>query len=90
MHDPNRRLVCYRASDGATDTGACRRADICTGNRTSALTTANGRKLVTGGDYLGGEIRSVSGNRWVNNRTATCMFYDGDKCSLLERTGIFG
>ena len=32
----------HRAGDGATDTGACRRADICTGNRTSALTTGVG------------------------------------------------
>lgn len=55
-----------------------------------SLATANGRKLVTGGEYLGGEIRAVIGNRWVNNRTATCKFYDGDVCAVLERTGIFG
>jgi hypothetical protein len=54
------------------------------------LTTANGRKLVTGGEYLGGEIRGVISNRWVNNRTATCKFYDGDVCSVLERTATFG
>ena len=54
------------------------------------LTTAKGRKLVTSGDYLGGEIRAVIGNLWVNNRSSTCKFYDGDVCSVLERTGIFG
>jgi hypothetical protein len=55
-----------------------------------SLATADGRKLVTGGDYLGGEIRAVIGNRWANNRSATCKFYDGDVCSVLERTGTFG
>jgi hypothetical protein len=54
------------------------------------LATASGRKLVTGGEYLGGEIRAVIGNHWANNRAATCKFYDGDVCGVLERTGIFG
>ena len=56
----------------------------------NTLTTANGRKLVSGGDYLGGEIRAVIGNQWVNNRAATCKFYDGDVCAVLERSGTFG
>ncbi|MEI8045047.1 MAG: LamG domain-containing protein, partial [Verrucomicrobiota bacterium] len=54
------------------------------------LATANGRKLVTGDEYLGGEIRAVIGDHWVNNRSATCKFYDGDVCGVLERTGTFG
>ena len=54
------------------------------------LAAADGRKLVTGGDYLGGEIRAVIGNRWANNRSATCKFYDGDVCGVLERTSTFG
>ena len=32
----------HRAGDGAADTGTCRRASKCTGNRTSALTTGGG------------------------------------------------
>ena len=32
--------VHHRAGDGAADTGTCRRANNCTGNRTGALTTA--------------------------------------------------
>ncbi len=32
----------HRASDGATDTGACRRTNNCSGNRTRALTTGGG------------------------------------------------
>ena len=33
-------LVHHRAGDGAADTGTCRRANNCTGNRTGVLTTA--------------------------------------------------
>ena len=32
--------VDHRAGDGAADTGTCRRANNCTGNRTGSLTTA--------------------------------------------------
>ena len=32
--------VRHRAGDGAADTGTCRRANNCTGNRTGAITTA--------------------------------------------------
>ena len=32
----------HRASDGATDTGACWRTNNCIGNRTRALTTGGG------------------------------------------------
>ena len=41
-------MALHRAGDGATDTGACRRADNCTGNRTRALTTeeANAQLLI--------------------------------------------
>ena len=33
----------HRAGNGATDTGACWRADNCTGNRTRTLTTGGGK-----------------------------------------------
>ncbi len=45
-----------RASDGATDTGACRRANNCTGNRTRTLTTSEGE--CTAADFY----RSSRGN----------------------------
>ena len=54
------------------------------------LTTADGQAVVTAGQYLGGEIRAVLGNRWVNNRAAACKFYDGEVGYVLERSGAFG
>ncbi|MGA2177929.1 MAG: hypothetical protein ABSH38_23520 [Verrucomicrobiota bacterium] len=54
------------------------------------ITTAKGEKLLAPGDYLGGEIRAAIGNQWVNNRSAACRFYDGDVCSIVERSGLFG
>jgi hypothetical protein len=55
------------------------------------ITTAKGENLLaTDKGYLGGEIRAVIGNQWVNNRSAACKFYDGGVCSILERSGLFG
>ena len=54
------------------------------------IATAKGRNLLAPGKYLGGELRAVIGDRWVNNRPATCVFHDGPVCSILERSGRFG
>lgn len=54
------------------------------------ITTSKGENLLVASNYLGGEIRAVIGNQWVNNRSATCRFYDGEVCSILERSGLFG
>jgi len=45
----------------------------------------DGTKLLAEGKYLGGEMRAVVGDRWVDNRAARPKFAEGDVCFVVER-----
>ncbi len=40
--------------------------------------------------YLGGEMKALISNRWVDNRSAVCRFYSGDVAYVLERYSHLG
>ena len=49
-----------------------------------------GKKLLAQGKYVGGEMRAVVGDRWVDNRDATCKFSRGEVCDVLDRDAHIG
>jgi hypothetical protein len=54
------------------------------------ITTAQGKDLLKPGKYLGGELRAMIHNEWVDNRSAACRFYEGDVCYILVRSSSLG
>jgi hypothetical protein len=54
------------------------------------ITTAGRKDLLTCDKYLGGEMRALINDEWADNRTATCKFYEGDRCYILTRSASLG
>jgi hypothetical protein len=54
------------------------------------ITTADRQDLLTDGAYLGGEIRALINDNWVDNRIAKCRFYEGECCYVLVRESSLG
>jgi hypothetical protein len=54
------------------------------------IATAGHASLLSDTDYLGGELRAVIRGKWVNNRPASCHFYAGPVCDVLERSASLG
>ena len=57
---------CARAGDGAADTGTCRRANNCTGNRTGALTTAGDEQQLSAPEGVFEEIPGLEFDQAAN------------------------
>ena len=54
------------------------------------LSTVKGKSLLSGGEYLGGEIRARIGDVLVNNRQATNQYFTGPVCDILVRNTMLG
>ena len=54
------------------------------------LVTNDGTDLLRAGKYLGGEMRALIAEQWVDNRTADCIWYEGEVCNILERRTSLG
>jgi len=54
------------------------------------IITREGKRLLRTGDYLGGEMRCLIGDKWVDNRSAECRFYEGRVADVLERDTKLG
>jgi len=54
------------------------------------LTTISGKKLLSGGEYLGGEIRARIADNWVNNRKARIQYFTGPVCDIMVRSTMLG
>jgi len=55
-----------------------------------SITTATGEAVLRADAYLGGEMRCVIDDRWVDNRQATVEFLDGPVCSIVQRDSRIG
>ncbi|TFG49202.1 MAG: hypothetical protein E4H40_03370 [Candidatus Brocadiia bacterium] len=52
--------------------------------------TIGKKNLLKTGKFLGGEIKALINNEWVDNRSANCKFYSGDVAYIVERTASLG
>jgi len=50
------------------------------------ITVPSYGELLKPDKYLGGEIKALISDSWVDNRSAICHFYSGDVAYILERT----
>jgi len=66
------------------------RLEFCESGLIAHIATRDGQELLRAGEYLGGEIRALVGDRWVDNRSADCRFYSGDVAYVLERDTSLG
>ncbi len=46
--------------------------------------------MLSGDEYLGGEIRARIADSWVNNRSATIRYFTGQVCNILIRNAMLG
>lgn len=51
------------------------------------ITPTDGQGLLKAGDYLGGELKAMVHDQWVDNRSANCHIYEGEVCYVLTRSG---
>jgi hypothetical protein len=56
----------------------------------SQITTEEGKGLLSAANYLGGELRAKIHDKWVDNRSADCQFFDGEVCYILTRAFVLG
>ncbi len=49
------------------------------------ITTNKNQALLKTDEYLGGEMRALISDKWVNNHSAECCFYKGNVACVLER-----
>jgi hypothetical protein len=54
------------------------------------ITTAAGQDLLKTGNYLGGELRAMVHDQWVDNRSADGHLYEGEVCYILSRSASLG
>jgi len=54
------------------------------------IMTKDGKSLLKPTRYLGGELRAMVHDHWVDNRAAECHFVEGSVCCILSRTSSLG
>jgi len=52
--------------------------------------SAGNKNLLKTDALLGGEIKALINNEWVDNRSASCKFYSGNVAYVVERTSSLG
>jgi hypothetical protein len=52
------------------------------------ITTKQGAQLLKTDEYLGGEVRALISDKWVDNRLGNTICYDGEVASIIDRSSF--